>query len=113
MSCLNYVSPGLLSIRKLEGQSYVGLRPTTNRRLVRAACRIKLSHPVSVIRANDDREASVKSSGMSIEECEAAVVAGNAPQAPPPRPTPAAPAGTPVVSSLVRSGLQFSFVALN
>ncbi|XXG79891.1 hypothetical protein AAC387_Pa09g0861 [Persea americana] len=100
MSCLNYVSPGLLSIRKLEGQSYVGLRPTTNRRLVRAARRIKLSHPVSAIRANDDREASVKSSGMSIEECEAAVVAGNAPQAPPPRPTPAAPAGTPVVSSL-------------
>lgn len=112
MACANYVALGLLSIGKLEGQSYVGLRRSTNRRFVPAACRIKLPHPVSVIRANDDREASVKSSGMSIEECEAAVVAGNIPQAPPPPPRVAAPAGTPAVSSLVRSGLHF-FVALN
>ncbi|KAL3701932.1 hypothetical protein R1sor_019954 [Riccia sorocarpa] len=36
----------------------------------------------------------------SVEECEAAVVAGNAPSAPPPPPKPRAPQGTPTVSTL-------------
>lgn len=39
----------------------------------------------------------------SDEECEAAVVAGNVPEAPPVPPTPAAPTGTPVVTPLVSS----------
>lgn len=43
----------------------------------------------------------VKKLGMTDAECEAAVVAGNVPEAPPVPPKPAAPAGTPVVSSLV------------
>ncbi|KAI8005155.1 hypothetical protein LOK49_LG08G01589 [Camellia lanceoleosa] len=38
--------------------------------------------------------------GLSDEECEAAVVAGNVPQAPPVPPKPAPPAGTPVVPAL-------------
>ncbi|KAL5987500.1 Delta-aminolevulinic acid dehydratase 1, chloroplastic [Asimina triloba] len=41
---------------------------------------------ITVIRASHEHESSVKSSGRSIEECEAAVVAGNAPEAPPSRP---------------------------
>ncbi|KAM7256805.1 hypothetical protein ACFE04_012546 [Oxalis oulophora] len=38
--------------------------------------------------------------GLTNAECEAAIVAGNVPDAPPPPPKPAAPAGTPVVPSL-------------
>ncbi|CAI0573760.1 unnamed protein product [Linum tenue] len=38
--------------------------------------------------------------GLSDAECEAAVAAGNVPEAPPVPPTPLAPAGTPVVPSL-------------
>ncbi|GJS51260.1 delta-aminolevulinic acid dehydratase 1, chloroplastic [Tanacetum coccineum] len=48
--------------------------------------------------ANDGR---IKSVGKSIEESEADVVAGNAPEAPPVPPVPSAPAGTPLVSPLV------------
>lgn len=39
--------------------------------------------------------------GLTDEECEAAVVAGNVPESPPVPPKPGAPAGTPIVSSLV------------
>lgn len=41
--------------------------------------------------------------GKTCAECEAAVVAGNPPEAPPVLPKPAAPAGTPVISSLTLS----------
>ncbi|KAL0326163.1 UNVERIFIED_CONTAM: Delta-aminolevulinic acid dehydratase 1, chloroplastic [Sesamum radiatum] len=53
------------------------------------------------VRAGETREnGPLKKMGMSDAECEAAVVAGNIPEAPPVPPKPAAPAGTPVVSSL-------------
>ncbi|RAL54330.1 unnamed protein product [Cuscuta campestris] len=42
----------------------------------------------------------LKKMGRTCAECEAAVVAGNTPEAPPVPPKPASPAGTPVVSSL-------------
>ena len=43
----------------------------------------------------------MKKLGRSDAECEAAVVAGNVPEAPPVPPKPASPAGTPVVPLLV------------
>ncbi|KMT19682.1 hypothetical protein BVRB_1g007390 [Beta vulgaris subsp. vulgaris] len=54
-----------------------------------------------VVRASEKREnLTQQKTGLSIEECEAAVVAGNAPSAPPVPPKPKAPAGTPVISPL-------------
>ena len=44
---------------------------------------------------------TVKKFGLSDAECEAAVVAGKIPEAPPVPPKPAAPAGTPLVPALV------------
>ncbi|KAG1365034.1 delta-aminolevulinic acid dehydratase, chloroplastic [Cocos nucifera] len=52
-----------------------------------------------VVRASKEGDISVKSSGLSIEECEAAAVAGNFPDPPPPR-RPSAPKGTPNVKPL-------------
>lgn len=101
MACAISISSGnAISLRKLDTQNYVGLKPFTNRKFVHAARPVKLQQPFSVIRANDEHEASVKNKGMSIEECEAAVVAGNVPEAPPARPRPASPPGTPLVTSL-------------
>lgn len=62
-----------------------------------------LSVPRSLrVRAsNTNDNVPMKKMGMSDEECEAAVVAGNIPEAPPAPSKPAAPAGTPVVPSLV------------
>uniref|UniRef100_A0A7N0UGB4 Delta-aminolevulinic acid dehydratase n=1 Tax=Kalanchoe fedtschenkoi TaxID=63787 RepID=A0A7N0UGB4_KALFE len=55
---------------------------------------------LSVVRASSPQYDAISKTGKSIEESEADVVAGNAPQAPPAPPKPAAPAGTPVVPSL-------------
>ncbi|XP_020253257.1 delta-aminolevulinic acid dehydratase, chloroplastic-like [Asparagus officinalis] len=51
------------------------------------------------IRASSERETSAKSSGLSIEECEANAVAGNFPD-PPPFYRPSGPKGTPDVKPL-------------
>lgn len=65
---------------------------------------IKIAPRMLTVRANKSPDdGHVKKMGMSDEECEAAVVAGNIPEAPPVPPKPAAPAGTPVVASLVSS----------
>lgn len=67
-----------------------------------------------VVRASEKREnLTQQKTGLSVEECEAAVVAGNAPSAPPVPPRPKAPAGTPVISPLVSSSLSLplNFVA--
>lgn len=54
------------------------------------------------IRASEKHhDGPIKKLGLSDAECEAAVVAGNVPEAPPIPPKPAAPSGTPVVPSLV------------
>lgn len=50
---------------------------------------------------NESGSTPLKKMGLTDEECEAAVVAGNVPEAPPVPPKPAAPDGTPIVSSLV------------
>ncbi|KAK1268247.1 hypothetical protein QJS04_geneDACA006766 [Acorus gramineus] len=85
--------------KNLNGWTYVGLRPVTNLKVNNV--RFPVKRPTSmVIQASNEKEGSVKSSGLSIEECEAAVVAGNPPSAPPVPPKSVSPAGTPVVSSL-------------
>ncbi|KAL2892952.1 Delta-aminolevulinic acid dehydratase chloroplastic [Bienertia sinuspersici] len=54
-----------------------------------------------MVRASEKREnLTQQKNGLSIEECEAAAVAGNAPSAPPVPPTPKSPAGTPLISPL-------------
>ncbi|KAL8125334.1 delta-aminolevulinic acid dehydratase, chloroplastic [Apium graveolens] len=56
---------------------------------------------VLVVKASESKnEWPIKKTQMSDAECEAAVVAGNAPFAPPVPPLPASPSGTPVVSPL-------------
>ena len=54
-----------------------------------------------MVRASERHDGHVKKIEMSIEECEAAVVAGNVPEAPPVPPKPAAPVGTPLIQPLV------------
>ncbi|KAI3885219.1 hypothetical protein MKW98_002611 [Papaver atlanticum] len=62
---------------------------------------IKIQSPSRfIIKASNEKEASLKKLGLTDAECEAAVVAGNAPDAPPVPPKPAAPSGTPLVSLL-------------
>ncbi|XP_057549080.1 delta-aminolevulinic acid dehydratase, chloroplastic [Amaranthus tricolor] len=54
-----------------------------------------------VVKASEKRENLIQEKkGLSIEECEAAVVSGNAPSAPPVSPKPRAPANTPLISPL-------------
>ncbi|KAF9623558.1 hypothetical protein IFM89_003348 [Coptis chinensis] len=82
----------------------VGLRP--NLKSINATttgCSIKLSSSRSgrsqmVIKASGEHDVA-KKSGKSIQQCEADVVAGNAPEAPPVPRKPAAPPGTPVIPS--------------
>lgn len=59
-----------------------------------------------VVRASSEQDGSVKISGRTLEECEAAAVAGNFP-APPPLVKPAAPKGTPKINPLVSIVLRF------
>ena len=88
-----------------ECPNYAGLRPSVNWNFV---CFRPVNGGASsgrrrlfVVRASETRDGQMEKIGLSVEECEAAVVAGNAPLAPPAAPKPAAPAGTPVVPSLV------------
>lgn len=86
----------------LNCQSYVGLRPpqrTFNFCLPQAATKSFPSR-LFVVRASDS-------------DFEAAVVAGNIPQAPPVPPKPAAPVGTPVVPSLVSVFIFFCVTETN
>ncbi|KAM3322799.1 delta-aminolevulinic acid dehydratase, chloroplastic [Capsicum chacoense] len=65
-----------------------------NRRRMSTIRAIKEGHD------NESGSTPLKKMGLTDEECEAAVVAGNVPEAPPVPPKPAAPDGTPIVSSL-------------
>jgi porphobilinogen synthase len=60
-----------------------------------------------LVRASSDQDGSVKTSGRTLEECEAAAVSGNFP-APPPLVKPAAPKGTPKINPLVSNALGFT-----
>ncbi|XP_072957973.1 delta-aminolevulinic acid dehydratase, chloroplastic [Typha angustifolia] len=92
-------SPGNVQLaRIIDDHSYAGLRPLTAPRYVSIARRPK-SHSSTVIRASNENETSVKTSGLSIEECEAAAVAGKFPD-PPPLYRPTGPKGTPVIQPL-------------
>lgn len=81
-------------------QSQVKLRRPTDRHFLLAGQTFK-PRRIMVVRASDRNDLPVKSSGLSNDECEAAVVAGNIPEAPRTPLKAAAPAGTPVVPSLV------------
>ncbi|KAE9445752.1 hypothetical protein C3L33_22356, partial [Rhododendron williamsianum] len=90
------------AIKGLDCATFAGFKPSVNQsfvcvRPVDKACNRRLF----TVRASEKHDIPFKKTGLSDEECEAAVVAGNAPEAPPPPPRPAAPAGTPVVSSIL------------
>ncbi|XP_072987192.1 delta-aminolevulinic acid dehydratase, chloroplastic [Typha latifolia] len=92
-------SPGNVQLaRIIDDHSYAGLRPLTAPRYVSITRRPK-AHSSTVIRASNENETSVKTSGLSIEECEAAAVAGKFPD-PPPLYRPTGPKGTPVIQPL-------------
>ncbi|XP_057974006.1 delta-aminolevulinic acid dehydratase, chloroplastic-like isoform X4 [Malania oleifera] len=89
------------AIKGLDCQSYVGLKPfkIQNPNCVETVIKPSFRR-MFVVRASESRDRSMKKMGLSDQECEAAVVAGNVPEAPPAPPRAAAPAGTPVVPSL-------------
>ncbi|KAK3034769.1 hypothetical protein RJ639_032282 [Escallonia herrerae] len=89
------------NVGELRVSDYTSLKPSLNRRLASLRPSIRVpGRPVLTVRAGETREGPMKKLGLSDEECEAAVAAGKVPDAPPPPSTPAAPARTPVVSSL-------------
>ncbi|KAL2520339.1 Delta-aminolevulinic acid dehydratase 1 [Forsythia ovata] len=61
---------------------------------------LSMPRMLGVRACNTNDNIAIKKREMSNEVCEAAVVAGNIPEAPPAPSKPAAPAGTPVVPSL-------------
>ncbi|KAI3884423.1 hypothetical protein MKX03_034763 [Papaver bracteatum] len=103
-STMMAVSPSnFATIRELKGQSHTGLKMNAraNQVYFNTGRGIKIQSPSRcIIKASNEKEASLKKLGLTDAECEAAVVAGNAPDAPPVPPKPAAPSGTPLVSLL-------------
>lgn len=91
-------------VRPTEGPGLglVPSRPLQTRHLNfgRAAIKPRPRRCTLVASANGAREGPIRKMGMSDQECEAAVVAGNVPYAPPVPPRAAPPPGTPVVPSL-------------
>lgn len=98
-SILSLVPGNVGVLRSIDDKVCVGLRPLAPRTCVDVR-RGSKARPFPVVRVSSDQDVSVKSSGLSIEECEAAAVAGNFPD-PPPLHKPQGPAGTPVVTPLV------------
>ncbi|KAL7117943.1 hypothetical protein ACP275_03G104400 [Erythranthe tilingii] len=97
---LNSVNYGSSTTVKFE---YMGLKPLKVNQSIFCVRphSIKIAPRTLTVRAGEARDSgSINKTGMSDEDCEAAVVAGNVPDAPPVPPKPAAPAGTPAVSSL-------------
>ncbi|KAK0575770.1 hypothetical protein LWI29_006695 [Acer saccharum] len=93
------------SVKPLSCQNYVGLKPSSSVNL-RFNCvktttvKAHQTRRLFVVKARETRDGSMKKLGLTDAECEAAVVAGNVPEAPPAPPKPAAPIGTPLVPSL-------------
>ncbi|KAG0463393.1 hypothetical protein HPP92_019462 [Vanilla planifolia] len=73
-------------------QRFVGMMPSN----------VRKDRKQTFVRANGEQKTPAKTTGLSIEECEAIAVAGNFPE-PPPRIKPAGPKGTPIVKPLVLS----------
>ncbi|XP_050233659.1 delta-aminolevulinic acid dehydratase, chloroplastic-like [Mercurialis annua] len=90
------------AIKCLDCKNCVGLKP--NVKNLRLNCGKSFgkecSKRIFIVRASEKHSGPFKKLGISDAECEAAVVAGNVPEAPPVPPIPAAPTGTPVVPSL-------------
>ncbi|XP_040998259.1 delta-aminolevulinic acid dehydratase, chloroplastic-like [Juglans microcarpa x Juglans regia] len=95
------VSCNVQGIKGLDFQNYVGLKASTNSKLNCVKTAIKALPPrFLVVRASERQDGPIKKMGLSDAECEAAIVAGKVPEAPPVPPKPVAPTGTPVVHSL-------------
>jgi len=105
------------STRGIDCKSYIGLRSNVSKVSV-ASSRIATSQRRNlVVRASESGNGHAKKLGMSDAECEAAVAAGNVPEAPPVPPKPAAPVGTPIIKPLVSIQVsyfhcEFALVAL-
>ncbi|KAM0941747.1 putative porphobilinogen synthase [Dioscorea sansibarensis] len=97
-STISYSLGNVGVVRGIEDQRYIGLRPLTAQIRFHAVPSVKAQRSVHV-RASNEQETKVKSSGMSIEECEAAAVAGKFPD-PSPFVRPSGPKGTPVITAL-------------
>lgn len=96
------------AVKGLDCQSFVGLRPSPNVRNFNCVRTTNKGSPGRfIIRASESpRDGPVRKLGRSDAECEAAVVAGDVPEAPPVPPKAAAPAGTPVVPLLVSKEIE-------
>ncbi|XP_028107447.1 delta-aminolevulinic acid dehydratase, chloroplastic-like [Camellia sinensis] len=90
------------AIKGLDCANYVGLKPSVNHNFVCVRPQSKACNRrrLLIVRASETCDGPMRKMGLSDEECEAAVVAGNVPQAPPVPPKRAPPAGTPVVPAL-------------
>lgn len=76
---------------------YSGLKPSSPALVSVKFLQRPRSRSLLLVKASE----SAKKLGLTDAECEAAVVAGKIPEAPPVPPKPAAPAGTPLISHLV------------
>ena len=88
------------------------LRPSSST-LVKQSWRRSPKLRFTVRASETHADGPTKKLGLSDAECEAAVVAGNVPEAPPIPSKPAAPSGSPVVPSLVNNFLSLFFCNLN
>ncbi|XP_020105855.1 delta-aminolevulinic acid dehydratase, chloroplastic-like [Ananas comosus] len=92
-STISFSTGNVRLIRVGYDHHYVGLRLICPQRCVSFVARAK-AKPSMVIRASNEQDTSAKISSRSIEECEAAAVAGNFPD-PLPLYRPSGPRGTP------------------
>lgn len=92
---------GIIKSCVADLQIYASLRPSTTRNFTFPHRPVGLQQPLKVLRARSERTEGWPTTGLSIEECEAAAVAGNFPDVPPVR-RPASPEGTPKIDPLVK-----------
>lgn len=100
---LNLVNFGAAKAAKFD---YVGLKPLKVHQNITSVRphSVKFAPRILTVKAAEAQgDGQVKRKGKSDEECEAAVVSGIVPEAPPVPPKPSAPAGTPVATPLVSS----------
>ena len=86
------------TVKGLDCRSYGNLKP--NALPIRPSVSTLPYRHMFVVKASTS-DGPMKKMGRSDAECEADVVAGNIPEAPPVPPIPSSPVGTPVVPSLV------------
>lgn len=98
MASMITLTPSNVQIgRSIIDQRYVSLRSSRAQKALSKSTTKR--DQFMVIRASNENETTMKTRGLSLEECEAAAVAGNFP-APPPVYRPPVPEGTPVVKPL-------------